>query len=297
MRSKRQFLQVLIVAMVLVFDLAQASPLQQGLRFNSAGVLNLAKRLLKHHGSTQLPIGLLAAVSANDILAAPDLGQERATLTFSDAMFACKDQSARCLIEHERKLISATAGVVKRDGKRLAIAVDTGAPVVFIDWKMPESKNADGDEEAHWYLGRMPGNGYQRVEVQFGHDAPGSFLINPRNGKTAFVHNGADIVAPSPDGMHVVTFNTLNPPISIRVAALDATGPRLELQCEGGKGADQAQILFKGWHDVRSFDLVVLPRGEAGKEMLPLRVAQNPHGWSLATSDIKGIAATGFSCR
>lgn len=297
MRSNRQFFQVLIVAMALVFELSQASPLQQGLRFNSAGLMDLAKRSLKHQGSTKLPIGLLPAVSANDILAAPDLGQDRATLPFSDAVFACAAQLAGCLIENERTLISAAAGVVKRDGKRLAVTADTGEPVVFIDWKMPESKNADGDEEVHWYLGRMPGSGYQRVEVQFGHEAPGSFLINPRNGKTAFVHNGADIVAPSPDGMHLVTFNTLNPPISICVAALDATGPRLELQCEVGKGVDQAQILFKGWHDARSFDLVLLPRGEAGKEMLPLRVAQNAHGWSLATSDIKGIAATGFSCR
>ena len=70
---------------------------------------------------------------------------------------------------------------------------------------------ADGDEETHWYLGTLPGSRYQRVEVQFGHDAPGNFLVNPQSGKVAFVHNGADLVAPSPDGMLLVTWNALNP--------------------------------------------------------------------------------------
>ncbi len=267
----------------------------QGLRFDSPGVLDLAERSQKMPGTRVLPATVLSAAEAEKIFAAPALTEGQTSLPFSDDVYACKTPARVCSQTHERELLTAADGAVKRIDRQLIVVVDSGKPLIFVDWKMPETKTADGDEETHWYLGRMSGNGYHHVEVQFDHDAPGNFLINPQSGKVAFVHNGADIVSVSPDGMHLVTFNTLNPPLSIRVAALDAVGPRLELQCEVGKNDEHTRAAFKGWHDADSFDLTLLP-GAAGQEALPLRIAKTDRGWSLATPAAARIAALDFSC-
>src|SRR4029079_5405206 len=120
---------------------------------------------------------------------------------------------------------------VRREQRRLVIKPAAAPVVTYIDWAEPTTKNADGDSETHWSLGTLSGSGFHQVEVQFGHDAPGSFLINPENGKTAFVHSGSDIVALSPDKSRLVTFNPDNPPLTLRVAVLDESGPRIELEC------------------------------------------------------------------
>ena len=292
----RRFLASLCLVTFVVGASSQAKDGPQGLRFNSPGVLDLAERTQKMQSASALSATALAAADAKKILAAPALTEEQSTLTFSDEIYGCKTPTRVCAQEHERKLLTAADGSVKRIDRQLIVAVGSGQPLIFVDWKMPETKTADGDEETHWYLGRLSGNGYHRVEVQFGHDAPGSFLINPQSEKIAFVHNGADVVAPSLNGQHLVTFNTLNPPLSIRVAALDAAGPRLELQCEIDANASPARAQFKGWHDADSFDLVLLPEGANGQEALPLRIAQIAHGWSLAAVAVERIAAVGFFC-
>ena len=202
---------------------------------------------------------------------------------------------------------------------------------MFVDWKEPTTRSADGDEEVHWYLGRLAGlsrpsmapagrswpsmapaalgllpsalgllpggSGYERVEVQFGHDAPGNFLINPQSGKVAFVHNGADLVVPSPDGRLLVTWNSLNPPLSVRVAALDTDGPRLVLQCETREGKARLTPVFKGWHDVAQLDLVI-EIGEQSKSMarLAASVELQEGQWRVSASDIGRVAAIGLSC-
>jgi hypothetical protein len=144
----------------------------------------------------------------------------------------------------------------------------------------------------------MPKNGYERVEVEFGHDAPGNFLINPQSGKTTFVHNAADLVAPSPDEKLLVTFNSLNPPASIRVAALDATGPRLVLQCEAPEKQERLTPVFKGWHDAAAFDLV-FEIGEQSKSMarLAVRISADAAGWRLGASDVARLTRLGLACR
>lgn len=258
-----------------------------GLRFDSPGVLDLAERSLKHEHGAPMPVTALAAADADKILAAPARTEDEPVLRFSDDVFACKPASRRCALAAESKLIEAAGGKAGRDGKRLTVGT-----AQFVDWKVAETKTADGDEETHWYLGHLPGSDYARVEVQFGHDAPGNFLINPLSGKVAFVHNGADLVAPSPDGLHLVTYNALNPPLTLRVAGLDNTGPRLELECAAHE-EDRITAQFKGWHDAVSFDLVLQPlRNGAG---VALRIAHGKDGWVVA-ADARALAAANFAC-
>ena len=270
---------------------------EQGVRFNSAGVLDLADRSQKIVAGRPVAVVELPAEAAAEIFSAAERGEAQPDLRFSDDEFGCAKPSRKCSLEQERKLLQAAGATAKRDGKRLTITPASGAPVTFIDWNVAATKSADGDDETHWYLGRSSGSGYERVEVQFGHDAPGDFLINPKSGKVAFVHNGADIAAPSPDGKLLVTFNTLNPPPSIRVAALDAGGPRLILQCETAEAGTRVTPVFKGWHDAQTFDLV-FEVGEQSKSMLRLamRLARGSGGWQVFAGDGARVTQIGFSC-
>lgn len=269
----------------------------QGLRFNSPGVLDLADRSQRITGGSPVPASELAGTDAETIFAAAAVGENELLLRFSGDVFGCAKPSRQCSMQHERALIDASGGMVKRDGRRLTVTASDGHASTFVDWKQPTTKTADGDEETHWYLGRMAKSGYERVEVEFGHDAPGNFLINPQSGKVAFVHNGADLVAPSTDEKLLVTFNSLNPPISIRVAALDAVGPRLVLQCEAPEGQGRLTPVFKGWHDASAFDLV-FEIGEQSKSMarLATRIFRDSVGWHLGASDVSRLARLGFAC-
>lgn len=270
----------------------------KGLRFSSPQVLDLAERAGAVEGPA-IPVVALGAADAAKIVAAPTLSEDAPSLVFSDDLYGCKPPSTACSQQHERKLIDSVGGSVNRDGKRLGVVPAQGAPLAFVDWKVPATKSADGDEETHWYLGRLAGSGYHRVEVQFGQDSPGSFLVNPASGTTAFVHNGSDVAVPSPDGMHLATFNTLNPPLSMRVAALDASGPRLALQCDVGKDADRVVGAFRGWHDAHSFDIALQVHAETNKlqHAVALRVVQDSTGWRIATPDPAQLTAIGFACR
>ena len=270
----------------------------QGLRFDNPAVLDLAERSQKTASEKPVPVATLAVADSEKILAAPTLSEEQPSLRFSDDVYACKKPSKICSLEHERKLIGASSDAVKRDAKRLTIEPASAASAIFFDWQMPTTKTADGDEESHWYLGRLDGSGYHRIEVQFGHDAPGNFLINPANGKIAFVHNGSDVVVPAPDGLHLLTFNSLNLPLSVRVAALDAAGPSLELQCEVGKDSDRVTGQFKGWHDAGSFDLALQIPAAHSKlvQAIALRLTLRDGGWGAAATEPERLAAIGFAC-
>jgi hypothetical protein len=132
--------------------------------------------------------------------------------------------------------------------------------------------------------------------VQFGHDAPGNFLVNPGNGGVAFVHNGSDVVSLSPDGKRLVTFNRINPPVSVRLADLDATGPRLALTCGAAKRS-VAGLQLKGWHEAASFDLTLLPSGRPGSDSVPLRLVLGANGWQIAMPDPARAGSLAFACR
>jgi hypothetical protein len=293
---------IALAAMPFYTSRADAGP-EHGVRFDSPTVQDLALRADMGAG-VAVPASILDARTAAAILAAPSPDEGQPSLPFSDDVFRCKSPSQACSVKGESILIDMSSGAIKRNDKHLSVSAASGAPVVFVDWADAQSKTADGDQETHWYLGRLPGSGYYRVEVQFGHDAPGSFLINPANGKIAFVHNGGDVAAMSPDGRQLVTFNTLNPPLSLRVAALDQTGPRIQLQCEAGSAGDGIQATFKGWHDAQSFDLAFVVRAARSKlahriavRISENKISQNNVAWDLASSDKAQIDALGLACR
>jgi hypothetical protein len=285
------------ISVVIALPLQAKDDAGKGLRFNSSGVLDLAERSQKIAGEA-IAFGSLDVAEAAKIVAAPTLSEDQPTLAFSDDVYGCVPPSKTCSIDHERKLIDASSGAVKRDGKTISVIPTAGAPAVFVDWNLPATRSADGEQETHWYLGRLSGSDYFRVEVQFDHDSPGNFLINPASGKTAFVHNGSDVVVPSPDGKQLVTLNTLNSPLSLRVAALDVNGPRLVLQCEANDENENVAIQFKGWHDAHSFDFALEVHPEHNKliRRIAVRLGQDSHGWSLATSDQVPFTSIGFAC-
>jgi hypothetical protein len=262
-------------------------------RFDSPGVIDLSAYKLQLHGP-EVAASALDAAATKEILGATALDQEHATLPFSDYLFGCAAESKTCVAQHEQQVIAVAGAAVRRDKKRLSIKPSAAAAVVFVDWKEPETKTADGDGEIHWYLGALPKNGFHQVEVQFEHDAPGSFLVNPKTGKTAFVHTGSDIVAQSPDGMRLVTFNPDGSELRLRIVALDADGPRAELECAAGESGKRPAVAFKGWKNAATFDVVI--EADAKGAASALRFTHDST-WHLATSDVARLHTIGFVCR
>jgi hypothetical protein len=297
LRSCLQRAALIPLLCVSAVAIAKGAP-DRGTRFDSSGVLDLASRLLKLDAGKPLTFGTLSAAETSAITAAASITEETPLqLAFSEDQFGCKQGAQPCMKEHEAKLIAQADGAVKRLDKRLVVAAGAGAPAIFSDWTQAETKTADGDQETHWYLGGMTGNGYHRVEVQFGHDAPGNFLINPKSGKMAFVHNAADIVAHTADGKYLFEFNTLNPPLNLRVAQLDDAGPKLVLLCGARADDEKTSAEFKGWRDESAFDLVVHVGGAEAKHDVALRISHGAGGWSGASAAPEQLAAAGFACK
>jgi hypothetical protein len=282
MRIRRRCEPRAALVLALLATAAGAAEPDRGLRFDSPQVLDLAAPAPPLPGPP-LSITPLSAEDAAAILVRTASDEAPPGLAISG-----DDDVA------ERELVAAEASRVARDGKHLRLVPAQGDAVEFVDWVQPATREADGDEETHRYLGRLEGSGYHRVEVRFGHDSPGSFLVNPASGKAAFVHEGSDVVAPSPDGLHLLTFNADNPPLSLRVAALDATGPRLELSCSAPLDDHRAVPGLVGWSDAQSFDLAFL---EGDVPRTALRFSRSGEAWSIATSDPAWLAAIGFACR
>ena len=266
--------------------------IERGLRFDSPGVLDLSVRPLKLSGSHGVATAALDTAAAEAIVAAPALDEGNpAALPFLESAANC-GEAKDCAKTAERTQVEANSRRVARDGKQLVVTSIDGPAVTFIDWVQPEKKNAEGDFETHYYLGRLAGNNYHRVEVQFGHDAPGSFLINPKNGKTAFVHNGGDITALSQSGWHIVDLASSDAQHPLRIANLLDDGPRVELQCAVAGHDRKIDVRLKGWHDPFTLDLELdLP------EPVAVRLARKPAGtWTQAASDPARVAASGFRC-
>lgn len=265
-----------------------------GLRFDSPGVLDLASRTKRPAVPVAVATKEMSAGDVAQILAAPAISEDPPLLRFADEIYGCAKPSPACSRQHESVLVSASGGAVRREGKHLVVVPMRGMAVTFADWIEPATRSADADEEGHWYLGRLPGSAYERVEVQFAHDAPGSFLVNPQNGMVAFVHNGADLVAPSPDGRLLLTWNSLNPPLSLRVAALDETGPRLVVSCAALERGVRLTPVFKGWHSAAAFDFVVAI-GESATS-LAAELTRAGSQWVLRASDTARLKRIGFAC-
>jgi hypothetical protein len=283
----------LCLAVALAGVAAAKSP-DRGVRFDSPGVLDLSAHTLDVKLDGALDIAPLGADEAARIAAAPTLtDDDKAILSLSDDVYGCETPAPSCSSAGDKKKMAEAGGRVKREGQTLRVGAAT-----FADWKQPETKTADGDSEKHWYLGTLKGSGYDRVEVEFGHDSPGNFLINPANGKVAFVHNGSDVVALSPDGKFMLTYDQSNTPLSIRIAALDADGPTLAVLCSGDSDAN-THVEFRGWRDATHVDLAVVAHGARSRlaKANAMQFALSGSSWVLAVADVDALRAAHFSCR
>ena len=287
---------IALAASVVAFDAAAAA--SRGLRFDSAGVLDISAHDLSVPGGREIPVVALDAADAARIASALAIDEQAATLTFSDTIFGCKTPSAACSMAGERQSIAAAPAAVKRDKNTLTITSASGATATFVDWKVAENKRAEGDGERHWYVGALKGSGYHRVDVEFEHDAPGAFLINPANAKSMFFHYASDVAALSPDGSMLLTYDPLNEPLSIRIAALDAGGPSVAMMCLG-KSSYATHVDFKGWRDSNTVEMAVVTHGPRNRlaHATPIRVSHVVSGWQLAAGDVGALTALSFSCR
>jgi len=280
----------LVAALAFCASALAAIQVDRGMRFDSPGVLDLAASA-SAAADRRVETVLLTTADVDAIRVAPIIGADTLPLPVAADVFHCATANRSCLDAGERQALAA--GAAARAGELLGVRPAQGATVEFVDWNRPPTTSADGDGETHRYLGRLPGSGYHRVEVEFAHDAPGSFLVNPANGKMAFVHNAADLVAPAPDGRHLVEFNADDASRPLRVAALDETGPRLVLSCRFG---DHAALAFKGWHDAASFDLVLTPDRDAANATVPLRIARIGDAWQLRVAEAARAASAQWLC-
>jgi hypothetical protein len=180
--------------------------------------------------------------------------------------------------QHERARIGGTQGLVARQGARLVVTPMRGPPLAFTDWNTPATRNADGDTRYYWFAGTMPGSGYLRVEVHYGHDAPGSYLITPVTGALAYLHNGDKVGAVSGDGARAAAFDELNEPFRLVLAALDAAGPRVEVECRFERPSRELRAHTCGWLDATRFELSWERDGEAP---VPYQFVFDDKRWQL----------------
>lgn len=273
-------------SLILAFLCTTASA-AEGLRFNSPDVLNLSIRPAADVAGREVPIVGMSLSDAATIRGAPERGDRADRLAFSAAVFHCSDDDRACVKRHEEALIAGEGKSVRRARGRLTIVPESAQPVTFVDTKVAATKIADGDATRHIYLGRIPGSGYHRIEVQFDHDSPGSFLVAGNSGKAAFVHNTDDVSALSSNGERLVVFNPDDLPLALTVAQLGAV-PVVEMHCTA---KPTVRASFGGWQG-DAFDLTLT----YGQLIYPMRLARNETGWTVVAE--QGIiAATSFACR
>lgn len=202
----------------------------------------------------------------------------------------------------EARRIAGRRGSVSRNGKILTIASRAGAPFLFRDWVKAATREADGDEETFIYAGMLKGIGYHKVDVHFGHDSPGTFLVHPRSGKALFVHAEDDLAALSQDQRRLLVINNgLNPPFGLVLASLRPDGPAVRLHClsEGGQRVIPA---FRGWHasPAIGFDLVLVVRQPGEQEVyeaMPMRFIYLNNEWRALVLDAERLQqVTGLNC-
>ncbi len=204
--------------------------------------------------------------------------------------------------KEEGRRISARRGSVSRNGKILTVASRSGAPFLFRDWVKAATSEADGDEETFIYAGMLKGIGYHKVDVHFGHDSPGSFLVHPRSGKVLFVHTEDDLASLSPDRQRLMVLNNgLNPPFGLVLAALRPEGPAVRLHCLS-EGGQRIIPTFRGWHasPAVGFDLVLVVRQPGEQEIyetMPMRFIYLNNEWRALVLDAERLQqSTGLNC-
>lgn len=182
--------------------------------------------------------------------------------------------------EAEHAALAAGGVPIRRDGGVLTVTPASGPPIVLTDWTDPGSSSAEGDSRRYAYVGRVAG--LLRIEVQYGHDAPGSYLVDPLDGDVAYLHNGGRVAAL--DGATVATFDELNEPHRLVIARLGGdTAIALECRFDTRIPATGCGYLVPG--------LFALQWNAATPVAMTVR--HDDHGWRLiANGDAAALAAT-----
>ena len=201
--------------------------------------------------------------------------------------------------EKERVLVSGEKQGVRRSGKRLAITPASGPRITFTNWSDPGGPQREGDGAQYFYAGRIGRLKYYRVEDRLVHDSPGSYLINPASGKMAYAHHGDDIVALSPDNVHLLVFNPLNlqEHRALTVVSLSDDGPSVELRCLFIRRNSYDVIMsFKGWRNPNAFDIVFKFK-ESSVGPVPVHIELAEDGYVVSVPDrLRLENEIGFIC-
>jgi hypothetical protein len=206
----------------------------------------------------------------------------------------------------------SSSHIVSRKGKSLVIQREDGKPPFqFLDWTKTVGAGQEGDSESFVYAGSLGNSGYLKVDVFYGHDSPGSFLINPKNGDALLIHTGGDLASLSKDEKTLMIMNHgLNPSFSILVATLNQSGHNITLRCREDVGDRGFRIrpkiipFFTGWHikPYVGFDLFLIvqesdnnsvPRYEA----IPVQFSEINSKWHVFVPDPQRfVQSTALKC-
>jgi hypothetical protein len=264
-------------------------------QFAAPGVTDLSRLEVSSPAviAREVPRESLEANAADEIRRRTDCGADG---PWQLAILAVDDRHARAV---EPQMRARARHSVRRAGTRLWITPARGKPIVFTDWSVATTHTREGDAETFIYAGTLAGSHYHRVEVRYGHDSPGSFLVNPTTGKTAYAHNGGNVVAATPNGRRLAVLETLNAPYPLVVAALDAQGPAAEVRCRVDAGAARVTGVFCGWRDNTALEVQFTsePGPSSVSAVAVARLARMDDGhWHLFVSDDADTAVR-MQCR
>lgn len=225
---------------------------------------------------------------------APPAGAAVATQDGAITVSACADPADGQILwlpendadaaKGEATRIAATHGV-QREGDVLVLTPKEGEALRFRDWSLPERPDADGDFVRYRYAGALAGSGWWRVEVQYGHDAPSSWLVNPTSGHAVHVHNGGETTTLSPDGRWLATLDANSAPYRLALVALGDGAATLAVDCRFTPANDDVRPSGCGFRGTR---YEATWAGAGGMTLERTRT-----GWTLAGP----LDALGADCR
>ena len=110
------------------------------------------------------------------------------------------------LMDHSgaEKLPDNNQNLIARAGKLLTISGANGKHFDFTNWSKAISKQAEGDGETFKYAGAIKGTALHQVNVEYQHDAPGTFLVNAINNSVMYVHTGTELAVLSKDNQRLL---------------------------------------------------------------------------------------------
>jgi hypothetical protein len=191
---------------------------------------------------------------------------------------------------NEKKALAGQKNLVSRFGKNLVISTPKGGLVKFGDWTKREIPNKEeGDSIKFLYGGKYGKFGYHRVVANYQHDAPSTYFVNPKSGRTFRLGVGDRYIFASPSGDYIFAMGKDNPRSGFAVGNLTDQGPAIDISCVL-EGIEKNGVfpIFRGWHyeSLPGFDVAVIARRQdGGYEAVPLRFSKKADGWCGYTAD------------